>query len=97
MQPDFLVEQESKTPGIRVFRDEEIKTTWKISFNVGRFYRKADPLYATQDIKFDESQPQEDSLNQLYEKATAYHKRILKNKGWSGNGCGGSWFIPLNS
>jgi hypothetical protein len=82
-KPDFLVEQPSTREDIKVFRDEEIRTTWKVSFKVGRFYKKADDLYATQDIKFDETLPQEDILSQLYEKATKYRNRIIKAGGFN--------------
>jgi hypothetical protein len=82
-KPEFLVEQQSTRKDIRVFRDEQIRTTWKVSFKVGRFYKKADDLYATQDIKFDETLSENEVLSQLYEKATKYRNRIIKAGGFN--------------
>ena len=96
MTPDFLTEKETTKNGLRVFRDEKIRTTWKVSFASGRFYRDTDDLYATQDIKFDAELPQETALEQLYEKATKYRNRVIKAGGWKVSNCyGGSSHIRL--
>ena len=87
MTPDFLTEQETTKNGLRVFRDEKIRTTWKVSFASSRFYRDTDDLYAIQDIKFDEALPEAQVLSQLYEKATKYRNRVIKANGWSVTNC----------
>lgn len=89
MTPDFLTEQETTKNGLRVFRDEKIRTTWKVSFASSRFYRDTDDLYAIQDIKFDDELPQESVLEQLYEKATRYRNRVIKAGGWKVKNCYG--------
>ena len=86
-KPEFLVEQASTREDIKVFRDEQIRTTWKVSYKVGRFYRNTDDLYASQDIKFDETLPEMEILSQLYEKATKYRKRVIKANGWNVTNC----------
>ncbi len=87
--PSFLTQLPNKRSDILVFRDEEILTTWKVSFASGRFYRKADDLWATQDIKFDESLSESDVLSLMYDKAAKYRKRVLKAGGWNFRNCYG--------
>ena len=80
--PNFLQEQESNN-GIRVFRDEQIRTTWKISPKVCRLYKKADDLYAQQDIKYDQSLTENQVLEYMIERATKYRNRIIKAGGFN--------------
>ena len=96
MKPKFLLEQETTKRGLLVFRDEEIRTTWKVSFASGRFYRDTDDLYAVQDIKFDGNLTEESVLELLYEKALKYRKRVIKAGGWNFRNCyGNKKHIPL--
>lgn len=89
-----LVSQDEK---MIIYRDQEIKTTWKISLNAKRFYRKSDPLYATQDIKFDDGLSINEAKELLFEKAEKYRNRVLKNGGWNipASNCYPKSFISL--
>jgi len=77
----------SETEKMLTYRDEEIKTTWKISLTSNRFYRKSDLLYATQDIKFPDDYTKEQAIQLLTEKSTKHRKRILKAGGHAIRGC----------
>jgi hypothetical protein len=80
--PNFLQEQKSNN-GIRVFRDEQIRTTWKISSKACRIYKKADDLYAQQDIKYDQSLTETQVLEYMITRATKYRNRIIKAGGFN--------------
>lgn len=80
--PEFL-ELITETDKMITYRDEEIKTTWKISLSAKRFYRKADYLYATQDIKYNDEFSVDEAKNLLFLKAEKHRKRLIKAGGWS--------------
>ena len=80
------------------YRDEEIKTTWKISKTAHRLYRKTDHQGATQDMKFSDDFIRFEMESFLIEKSAAYRKRILKAGGWTVTFCSGrKEFLSLNS
>ena len=94
--PDFLVEQEYKNPNIRVFRDEEIRTTWKYSKTAKRIYRDVDCLVDVADMKPSEDLNESDAINFLIERAKKYRDRVIKKGGWSTKSCyGDTYWSPL--
>jgi hypothetical protein len=85
----------SKTAKIITYRDEEIKTTWKVSLAAKRLYRKSDPLYTSQDIKFSDDFIRFEIETFLIEKSSKYRKRVLKVGGWNRTSCNVKQFIKL--